>query len=143
MRSPYVSIGSDMALASFLGIGATVPDSTEGLTTSFFSGGVAGGVGGASCFLLSSDPICRFPLYFLSMPSLWYFQNCFEASLPATLCKTIDRLLFWSHKREGLRQHTLLTTCQSQLPFTIRGVTIAHLDARLETWSGRRRRCQQ
>ena len=66
-----MSIGSDTALASFPGIGATVPDSAEGLTTScFWGGGVAGGVGGVACFLLLRDPICRFPLYFLRMPSL-------------------------------------------------------------------------
>lgn len=27
------------------------------------------------------------------MPSLWYFQNCFEASFPATRCRTTTSLL--------------------------------------------------
>jgi hypothetical protein len=30
-------------------------------------------------------------LYFFRIPSLWYFQNCFEASLPATRWRTVDR----------------------------------------------------
>lgn len=29
-------------------------------------------------------PIFSLGAYFFSTPSLWYFQNCFEASLPAT-----------------------------------------------------------
>ena len=58
--------------------------------SSFFSagGGVAGGVGGAADFgLESSEPTNSFLEYFLRMDSLWYFQNCLEASLPATLVK--------------------------------------------------------
>lgn len=68
-----------------------VPDSTDGFKISFSfvcggGGGDSGGVGGAAaCFLLYSDPICNWPLYFLRMPSLWYFQNCLDASLPPTL----------------------------------------------------------
>lgn len=64
---------------------------TFSLASVFFSigGGVVGGVGGgASFFLLSKDPTSNCPLYFLSMLSLWYFQNCFEASLPATRWRT-------------------------------------------------------
>ena len=71
------------------------PGSACGFTFSLASvfsstgGGVAGGVGGgASFFLLSKDPTSNWPLYFLSMLSLWYFQNCFEASLPATRWRT-------------------------------------------------------
>lgn len=37
--------------------------------------------------LESREPICSEGLYFLRMPSLWYFQNCFDASLPATRVK--------------------------------------------------------
>ena len=61
--SPYGSIDSFISSTSLLGTGATVPDSACGFTTSWSldfaaGGGVAGGVGGASCFLLSNDPIC-------------------------------------------------------------------------------------
>jgi len=50
----------------------------------FAAGGEGGGVGSAAGFLVSSEPTWSFPLYFLRMPSLWYFQNCWLASLPAT-----------------------------------------------------------
>jgi hypothetical protein len=33
---------------------------------------------------VSREPTWSFALYFLRMDSLWYFQNCFEASFPAT-----------------------------------------------------------
>ena len=51
--------------------------------------GAGGGRGGAAAFFVSKEPICSFPLYFFRIPSLWYFQNCFEASFPATRCKTV------------------------------------------------------
>lgn len=89
--APYGSIDSFASFASLLGTGATAPDSGCGFTVSFFSdgGGVAGGVGGAAaCFLLSSEPTCSEPLYFFRMLSLWYFQNCLDASLPATRVRT-------------------------------------------------------
>lgn len=35
----------------------------------------------------STVPICSFAPYFFNTPSLWYFQNCFVASLPATRFK--------------------------------------------------------
>lgn len=65
------------------------PGTASGLTISFFcgaGGGVAGGVGGAA--FVSSDPTCSCFWYFLRMLSLWYFQNCFDASLPATRVRT-------------------------------------------------------
>lgn len=37
----------------------------------------------------SSEPTCSCFWYFLRMLSLWYFQNCFDASLPATRCSTV------------------------------------------------------
>jgi len=49
--------------------------------------GVASALGpalGSALGLVSSEPIWSEDLYFLRMPSLWYFQNCFDASLPAT-----------------------------------------------------------
>lgn len=69
-----------------LGPGAAdkVPDSAFGLTASFCGGGVAGGVGGAAAFLVFREPTWSDFWYFLRMPSLWYFQNCLEASLPPT-----------------------------------------------------------
>lgn len=94
-------------MAAGPGMGATKPGSADGWTTlmsssflgAFFSAGVgdddaaddsdAGGVGGASPLVLeSSEPTWSFALYFLRMLSLWYFQNCFEASFPATLWMT-------------------------------------------------------
>jgi hypothetical protein len=87
MRSPYASKGSDSSIAAPVGCGATAPEFASGLTTSFFSAcfsgaAVAGGAEGTA--LLSSEPTCSCFWYFLRMLSLWYFQNCFEASLPAT-----------------------------------------------------------
>jgi hypothetical protein len=43
---------------------------------------VAGAAGGAA--FVSNEPTCNCFWYFFKMLSLWYFQNCFEASLPAT-----------------------------------------------------------
>lgn len=87
--SPKLSSGSassSCCAAAGPGIGATVPLSADGETAATFcSLGDAGGVGGpAACFLVSNEPTWSLPLYFLRMPSLWYFQNCLEASLPAT-----------------------------------------------------------
>lgn len=65
------------------------PDSACGTTFSaFWAGGDGGGVGACVGALVSSDPTWSFPLYFLRIPSLWYFQNCLLASLPATLVRT-------------------------------------------------------
>lgn len=67
-----------------------VPDSASGVAASSFcaGGGVVGGVGGAAAFLVSKEPTCNWPWYFLKMPALWYFQNCFDASFPATRWRT-------------------------------------------------------
>lgn len=94
MRSPKGSSASASSAALGPGAGATVPDSACGTTFFFFfscGGGVAGGVGGAAAFLVSNDPTWSLPLYFLRMLSLWYFQNCFEASFPATRWRTVER----------------------------------------------------
>jgi len=68
-------------------------DFAGGAAAGFFScagGGVAGGVGGAAPFAFESrEPTCSFAWYFFRMLSLWYFQNCFEASLPATRWRTV------------------------------------------------------
>ena len=86
-----MSRGSEAIFDPWVGAADTVPDSATGWAISF-AGGVGGGVGGVSCFFVSKDPTCSCPLYFLRMPSLWYFQNCFEASFPATLCSTIEAM---------------------------------------------------
>ena len=70
------------------------PDSACGTTFSFFSdgGGVAEGVGGvtwAGWGLELSEPIWRSFLNFFRIDSLWYFQNCLLASLPATRWRTV------------------------------------------------------
>ena len=76
-------------LSSFHSSGAGAGADLEPTSVSVGAGGVAGGVGGvAVCFLDSSAPTCSCGRYFLRMPSLWYFQNCFEASLPATRWRT-------------------------------------------------------
>lgn len=85
MRSPYASKAS-VGCAAGPGAGATTPGSAEGLTFSFC--GVDEEACGVGAFLESSEPTWSFDLYFLRMLSLWYFQNCFEASLPPTRCKT-------------------------------------------------------
>jgi hypothetical protein len=87
MRAPYASsasCSSSMVDAAGPGAGATCPGSAEGITFSFFFS-----AGGAATFLESSEPTCSFDLNFLRMDSLWYFQNCLEASLPATLVRTV------------------------------------------------------
>lgn len=43
----------------------------------------------SSFFFESREPIWSCALYFFRIPSLWYFQNCFEASFPATRCRTV------------------------------------------------------
>jgi hypothetical protein len=47
---------------------------------------VVAGAAGAATFE-SSEPTFSF-WYFFRMLSLWYFQNCLEASLPATRVRT-------------------------------------------------------
>ena len=78
-RSPKLSSGSATSLASLPGMGATVPDSADGLTISFFSaagGGVAGGVGGAAALgFESSEPTWSCFWYFFRIPSLWYLEK--------------------------------------------------------------------
>lgn len=54
--------------------------SLVGFLSSFAA--VAGAAGGAA--FVSNEPTCNCFWYFFKMLSLWYFQNCFEASLPAT-----------------------------------------------------------
>lgn len=66
------------------GPGTGITALTSALGTTASCGGEGGGVGGAAAFLLSSEPTSSLGLYFFRMPSLWYFQNCFEASFPAT-----------------------------------------------------------
>ena len=62
---------------------ATADDAALGLGVSFL--GTATGMGSAAGLgLVSSDPTWSCFWYFLRMPSLWYFQNCLDASLPAT-----------------------------------------------------------
>ena len=112
IREPYGSSASASSSdAAEPAVGAAVPDSAEGATfSSFFSagGGVAGGVGGAACFLESNEPTWSCPLYFFSMLSLWYFQNCFEASLPATRVRTRETSA--CHARNQRVFHTFLAT---------------------------------
>lgn len=97
IKSPYASNASSGS-ASSTGTGTTTPLSACGFTISFFSaGGLAGGVGGAAAFLVSRDPTCSFGLYFLRIPSLWYFQNCLLASLPATRVR-----IFFPPEDDGL-----------------------------------------
>jgi len=91
-----------------------VPDSADGTTSSFFSsegGGVAEGVGGvcwAGLGLLSSEPTCSCFWYFFRMDSLWYFQNCFEASFPATLWRTGQGVSEGNISLGRCNRHTLL-----------------------------------
>jgi hypothetical protein len=59
-------------------------------TGAFEAAGLGAGAGaGAAAFLESKEPICSWDLYFFRIPSLWYFQNCLEASLPPTRWRTI------------------------------------------------------
>ena len=68
-----------------MGSGAAYVD--EGFASALGSA-LGSGLGlGSDVGLESSDPICKEGLYFLRMPSLWYFQNCFDASLPPTRVK--------------------------------------------------------
>ena len=46
----------------------------------------------AALGLVSREPTCSCFWYFLRMDSLWYFQNCLVASLPATLVRTERRV---------------------------------------------------
>lgn len=58
-----------------------------------FGAGLGAGAGagaGSAAFLVSSEPTSNWPLYFFRIPSLWYFQNCLEASLPATRWRTVQ-----------------------------------------------------
>ena len=62
------------SLACCVGVGTITPDSALGSSfslPSFAGGGVAGGVGGVAALgLLSNDPTCNLPLYFLRIDSL-------------------------------------------------------------------------
>lgn len=75
MREPNGSSGSDSSSCAFLEIGAAI-----------FGAGAASGAGaaGAAAFFVSNEPTLSLAWYFLRMPSLWYFQNCLDASFPAT-----------------------------------------------------------
>lgn len=94
MSAPYASRASCSSVSSEVtveaagpGAGATTPDSGEGMTFS----AAGGGEGGAAVFFESRDPTRSLGLNFWRMDSLWYFQNCLEASLPATRVRTIVR----------------------------------------------------
>jgi hypothetical protein len=63
------------------------PASPLAAAGAFFS--AAAGAGETAFFFVSSEPICSFGCHFFRMLSLWYFQNCFDASLPPTLCMTV------------------------------------------------------
>jgi hypothetical protein len=77
------------------------------------------------------EPTCSLPLYFLSMPSLWYFQNCFEASLPAT------RVRIFFPPVVARRQPTSLS-CDLGMGIGIGEGRDRYQDAHLGTQSGRR-----
>jgi hypothetical protein len=100
MMSPKESKGSDSSAAADVGWGATTPEFASGFTTSLVSflaslAAVAGGAGGAA--LESSDPTWSCFLYLVKMESLWYFQNCLEASFPATRWRTeVCQRMMWS-----------------------------------------------
>ena len=123
MRSPNGSKVS-VSTGAPVGTGTTAPLSACGLTNSFLAaGGVAGGVGGAAPFFEPKEPTWSFPLYFLRMPSLWYFQNCFDASLPATRVRIFlppveDSLLDfgpsfgWKSGRAEEGNHTWMLICK-------------------------------
>jgi hypothetical protein len=58
---------------------------TTAVGASFGAGFGAGASSlGSGLGLVSREPTWSLAWYFLRMPSLWYFQNCLEASLPAT-----------------------------------------------------------
>lgn len=90
--TPWYQLGSEKGICAPNGSSASASSWPLGVT-GFFAGaaalGAATGIGSAagfaSTFLLSRLPTWSCPLYFFSMPSLWYFQNCLEASFPATL----------------------------------------------------------
>lgn len=76
--SPKGSNGSASSSSFFVGITAFVV-SFLGSGAACVGDGVASTLG-----LLSSEPTCSFALYLFRIPSLWYFQNCLDASFPAT-----------------------------------------------------------
>lgn len=108
---------------------------------------MAGGVGGAAAaFLESNEPTCNFGLNFLRIPSLWYFQNCLDASLPATLWRTVG-LSQWigrggqcswvgAGRRGRIGRLTLFPACIELVrSCTMRSSMSTDLDVRPETWS--------
>lgn len=141
VRLPKVSMGSASSCAAEVGAADTVPGSALGTAFSFFGAAAAGfGAGGLAFFLESNEPICSCDLYFFRIPSLWYFQNCFDASLPATRWRTVAV----SPELMGLAVFAYSS-------FHLNGVSAVHAiegsltypDARPETWSSRRRRRPQ
>jgi hypothetical protein len=82
MRVPKVSKGSDSSVAA--GDDEAV-GSAAFLGASFLGAGA--GAGSAALGLVSSEPTSSLGLYFFRMPSLWYFQNCLDASFPPTLVR--------------------------------------------------------
>lgn len=91
--TPWYQLGSEKGICAPNGSRASASSWPLGVT-GFFAGaaalGAATGIGSAAGFastfgLLSRLPTWSCPLYFFRMPSLWYFQNCLEASFPATL----------------------------------------------------------
>ena len=93
--TPWYQLGSENGICSPNGSRASSSSLLLGVA-GFFAGadlGAATGVGsaaglasilGSALGLVSRLPTWSCPLYFFRMPSLWYFQNCLEASLPAT-----------------------------------------------------------
>lgn len=100
IKSPYGSCGEPVAA------GVKSEGAAAGVGSAFFSGTDAGA--GASTFLVSNEPICSWALYFFKMPSLWYFQNCFEASFPATRWRT--RMCQYGGGGYSRIKHTLFST---------------------------------
>lgn len=68
--SPFETSFSAAATALWEGLMVTVPGAGSGV--------------GSTLGLVSREPTWSLLLYFFRMPSLWYFQNCLDASLPAT-----------------------------------------------------------
>ena len=79
-KGSRASAGADAAAAAAAGAAAFA-----GAGAGFGAGlGAGAGAGAAAGFFESSEPTWSLGLYFFSTPSLWYFQNILEASLPPT-----------------------------------------------------------
>jgi hypothetical protein len=98
----------------------------DGAGAAFGAGGVAGGVGGVAAFLVLREPTWSLALYFLRMPSLWYFQNCLLASLPATRVRIFfppgrERDVNFYPDSYNRRRERLKGTYPGALPGTVSG----------------------